>query len=66
MTASVFLVVLAGMVTAYWNRPISLLNSTKISLDGYTNIELRGESSWSMSKQADWSSIHPIRARLSS
>ena len=66
ITASVFLVVLAGMVTAYWNRPLSLLTTTKISLDGYTNIELLGESSWTMSKEADWSSIHPIRARLSS
>ena len=55
-----------SMVTAYWKRPLSLLTTTKISLDGYTNIELLGESSWTMSKEADWSSIHPIRARLSS
>lgn len=65
LTVSVFLLVSTGIISTYLNRPLALMNSTKISLDGYTNIELLGESSWTMSKETGWASILPIRARLS-
>lgn len=65
VTLSVLLLVLLGLLSSYWNRPPVFLNSSQLSLDGYTHIELLGDSNWKMSKEDGWASTHPSRARLS-
>ena len=65
VTAFVLFVAAALVVWSSWSRPLELLNTGQIHLDGYSQIEVLGTSGWSMSKQRGWVSVTPNRARLS-
>ena len=65
VTACVLLLALATGVWSSWKRPLELLRSPDLNLDAYSQIELLGGTSWSMSKGSDWRTTRPTRARLS-
>ncbi|MEC8115035.1 MAG: hypothetical protein VX104_04225 [Planctomycetota bacterium] len=55
----------ASMVWSSWTRPLDLLPSPDLNLESYSQIEVIGDAGWSMSKDGDWCTSRPRRARLS-
>ncbi len=64
-TGCVLGLALAVVVWSSWSRPLDLLPSPVLNLDAYSQIEVLGETGWSMSKGEDWRTNRPTRARLS-
>ena len=64
-TACVLVLALASVVWSSWSRPLDLLPSPELNLDAYSQIEVLGDTGWSMSKKGDWRTTRPSRARLS-
>ena len=64
-TACVLVLALATAVWSSWSRPLDLLPSPELNLDAYCQIEVLGDTGWSMSKEGDWRTTRPSRARLS-
>ena len=64
-TGCVLVLALASVVWSSWSRPLDLLPSPELNLDAYSQVEVFGDTGWSMSKEGDWRTTRPIRARLS-
>ena len=64
-TGYVLVLALASVVWSSWSRPLDLLPSPDLNLDAYAQIEILGDTGWSMSKEGDWRTTRPSRARLS-
>ena len=64
-TGCVLVLALASVVWSSWSRPLDLLPSPELNLDAYCQIEVLGDTGWSMSKEGDWRTTRPSRARLS-
>ena len=64
-TACILVLALATAVWSSWSRPLDLLPSPELNLDAYCQIEVLGDTGWSMSNEGDWRTTRPSRARLS-
>lgn len=64
-TGCVLVLALASVVWSSWSRPLDLLPSPELNLVAYSQIEVLGDTGWSMSKKGDWRTTRPSRARLS-
>ena len=52
-TACILVLALATAVWSSWSRPLDLLPSPELNLDAYSQIEVLGDTGWSMSKEGD-------------